>query len=140
MIAEILKVTDARGSHRVVYRFVEGNLIVGPFVENRPSAEDHQAWATSMIRVEVDENANLGVILGADADSFRTALANEGVESIILDDRGIRVTAPKTTPRTLQSGLVERLGLTAVNRIRTKLRNAGFGTLAAQYGFDKLTI
>lgn len=32
-----------------MYQFVDEKTVIGPFVENRPTDEDHQAWAESRI-------------------------------------------------------------------------------------------
>ena len=143
MTAEILSTRPEGGKTRVQYQFVEGQQIEGPYIEDRPTGENHQAWADTKIPPPpFDEVANMVSLLGiADATLFRDALVSEGVEGLMMDGRRfVRITGTKTLPRTLQSALVSRLGTANVNRIRNKLKAGGFEWFIGAYEFDKVTL
>jgi hypothetical protein len=147
--AEILSIQPERDKHRVTFRFVDGSLVRGPFVQDRPSSvmdvdgqgqpiereallSDHQAWCSTIIPVEVDEVQRLVAALGAaDAKLLRDALISEGIDYAIFDNALVKIEGTVTNPRTLQSAIVERIGSTAANRIRNKLRTAGYERLTA---------
>jgi len=136
-IAEILQVRDEGLTHRVTYQFVDvflpvGQQVIGPRVADRPVNEDHQAWANSIIPVNVDEAQLLADALAGNGDAvaFRDALVSERVEALIMDgSRFVKVTGTKTNERTIIAALTTRLGDTRVTRIRNKLRAAPYETM-----------
>lgn len=116
MTAEILEVSPARGSHRVTFRFVDGLRIAGPFVEHRPSDEDHQAWANARIpqpppdyyaamQAALDGNVGPGTY-----DSVRRALKDLDAQAVSFGDVQMNVTYPeKTDPDDVEAALRERV-------------------------------
>lgn len=141
--AEILSVRVEREKHRVTYRFVEGAMVRGPYVQDRPVATnaEHQAWCDSIVPVVIDEVQRLIDALGAaDATLLRDALISEGIDYALFDDALIRITGTVTNPRTLQSALVERMGSAATNRIRNKLLAAGYERIIAAGEVAKITL
>ena len=128
--AQILNVRIERDKHRVTYQFVDGSLVRGPFITDRPVAElaEHQAWCDSIIPVDVDERQRLIAALAGNGDpaALENALISEGVDYCFFDGALIRVQGTPSNPSTLLSRLTARLGATAMNRIRTKLQNAGY--------------
>lgn len=143
--AEILNVRPESDRHRVTFHFVDGAAVRGPFVQDRPVATnaEHLAWVNGIVPVDVDEGQLLATALAGNGDpvAFRDALVSEGVEALVMDgSRFVRITGTKTSPRTIFAALQTRLGATATNRIRNKLKAAGYETMHVLGEVEKVTL
>lgn len=137
MIAEILRVTEARGGHRVTFRFVNGEQVIGPFVEQRPADEDHQAWVEArMPELEPDYYAVMQAALDANVgagayDAVRRALKDVDAEQVNLGPVAMRVSYPEqTNPEDVEAALRDRvdgeLGAGKFETVKAVLRGMGF--------------
>lgn len=134
MTAEILSVQNEGARHRVTFRFVQGAEVRGPFVEDRPTDEDHQAWVAARApQPEPDYRAAIRGLLGeSDYEALRAALADEGVEVVTIGPASLQVTAPATAPYDLDAALAARVGGSYAT-IKAKLRAAGFAEAMANF-------
>jgi len=137
MIAELLQSTNERGGTRIVFRFVDGSRVIGPFVEDRPSNEDHEAFVAARTpQPEVDYYAAMqaaldGYVGPGTYDAVRRALKDVGSERVTLGNVEMNVTYPEVTlPEDAEAGLRERvdgeLGVGKFDAVKATLRAMGF--------------
>ena len=142
MTAEILSVTTEGAAHRVIFRFVDGQTVLGPFVENRPADEDHQAWVNARIpQPQPDYYAVMQAALDSIApgtyDAVRSALKDVDAESVNLGPVALSVTFPnQIDPDDVEAALRARVdseqGAGVFDQVKATLRAMGFDSVTLE--------
>lgn len=136
MTPELISSLSEGDKTRITYRFISGDKVYGPFVADRPSDENHEAFiATQAPPSPVDYYAVMQSALDSIApgtyDAVRKALRDLHSEQVKLGPIAMNVTYPsQTNPENVETELRSRVdaekGEGVFDAVKATLKAMGF--------------